>query len=166
MDAHAHAPCCVQLAWRMQQAACSTWHAWMGLTRQLQHHEKGALLHVQLLLPACTTPTASSHTVSCTCISLIKLWQWPHGTQAAYNPVLRDRYAPYNMATAVIHWLDKNPSPKEQWVLVLDADMQIRHPMLPEGYNLTRGWAVAARVGYMKRVRAGWGGDVCCSRSA
>jgi hypothetical protein len=74
----------------------------------------------------------------------------PHQTQAAYNPTLKDWYAAYNKPTAVKDWLDHNPKPKEQWILLLDSDMLLRHPFGPKDFNLTKGWAMAGHYDYMK----------------
>ncbi|GBF96079.1 peptidyl serine alpha-galactosyltransferase [Raphidocelis subcapitata] len=72
--------------------------------------------------------------------------------EAAYNAELKDWYAAYNKPTAVQDWLAHNPAPPEEWLLLLDADMLLRRPFLPEHFNLSKGWAVAGHYDYMKGV--------------
>lgn len=59
-----------------------------------------------------------------------------------------DNYAAYNKPGAVIDWLD-HVTPDEEWIVVLDSDMIMRHPFTSEIFNVTRGWAVGARYDYM-----------------
>lgn len=71
--------------------------------------------------------------------------------QYAWNPELKDWYAAYNKPGAVVDFLE-HIKPKEEWVLVLDSDMLLRRPFLPEHFNLSRGWAMAANYDYLKGV--------------
>lgn len=65
-----------------------------------------------------------------------------------HHPRTGDRYPPYNKPAGVIDWL-AHFTPEEEWILVLDSDMIIRRPILPEDYNLTKGWASGARYDYL-----------------
>ena len=42
--------------------------------------------------------------------------------------------------------------PEEEYILVIDADMIMRAPFLPEELGVSPGWAVSAYFGYLKGV--------------
>jgi hypothetical protein len=72
--------------------------------------------------------------------------------QYGYNPKIKDAYAPYNKPGAVVDFLEKAPA-EERYAVVLDSDMLLHKPFLPEEYKLTRGWAIgAAGYTYLKGV--------------
>jgi hypothetical protein len=72
----------------------------------------------------------------------------------SYNKELGDSYAAYNKPVAVSDWLAHHQDAEEEWLLLLDADMQLLRPFTPDEFKLTKGWAMAANYDYM-RVRAG-----------
>lgn len=78
----------------------------------------------------------------------------PLPLQANWNEELKDFYQAYNKPVAVRDWLEKHPAAPEKWVLLLDADMLLRHPFRSTDFNVSRGWAVAGHYDYMKV----WGG--------
>lgn len=67
-----------------------------------------------------------------------------------YEP-LKDYYPPYNKPAAVMEYLARN-DPKEDWVVILDSDMLVKDPFLPEELHLNRGWAYAADYYYLEGV--------------
>jgi len=69
------------------------------------------------------------------------------------NPRNNDTYAAYNKPAAIIDWLAHKP-PREEYVLVLDSDMILRHPFLPGRFPMVRpGWAVSGKYDYMAGVK-------------
>ncbi|EFN59242.1 hypothetical protein CHLNCDRAFT_138234 [Chlorella variabilis] len=68
------------------------------------------------------------------------------------HPRNGDIYSAYNKPVAIIDWLAKNDV-KEEYVLVIDADMIMREPFTPEEAGAKPGLAVAAYFGYMKGVK-------------
>lgn len=69
--------------------------------------------------------------------------------QAAHNKENDDTYGAYNKPKALSSWLDSNPAAKEAWLLILDPDMLLRHPIKPEGYDLQEDYAAAAYYDYL-----------------
>ncbi|GAB4816143.1 hypothetical protein N2152v2_003189 [Parachlorella kessleri] len=67
------------------------------------------------------------------------------------HPRTGDIYSAYNKPVAVIDWLAKTAVP-EEYILVLDADMIMREPFLPEQLGARPGRAVSAYYGYLKGV--------------
>ena len=67
------------------------------------------------------------------------------------NPHNKDVYSAYNKPEAVIDWLAHNEV-EEQFVLILDADMIMRRPFIPEELGARKGLAVSAFYGYLKGV--------------
>ncbi|GAB4815655.1 hypothetical protein N2152v2_002701 [Parachlorella kessleri] len=65
------------------------------------------------------------------------------------HPRTGDVYHAYNKPLAVLDWMSK-VEVKEDFVLVIDADMIMREPFIPEELGAKPGWAVAAYFGYMK----------------
>jgi hypothetical protein len=49
-------------------------------------------------------------------------------------------------------WLDAHRDAKEEWVLLLDSDMLLRHAFKPEDFDLPAGTAAAGHYDYMKGV--------------
>lgn len=68
------------------------------------------------------------------------------------HPRTNDRYNAYNKPVAVIDWLARNDV-KEDYILIIDADMIMRKPFDPEEEGIKPGWAVSAYFGYMIGVR-------------
>ncbi|KAK9809464.1 hypothetical protein WJX73_010859 [Symbiochloris irregularis] len=67
------------------------------------------------------------------------------------HPITKDVYSGINKPVAVLDWLEK-VKPKEEYILIIDADMIMRKPMLPEDLGAGPGWAVSAYFGYMAGV--------------
>lgn len=67
------------------------------------------------------------------------------------HPRTGDDYSAYNKPLAVIDWLARNDI-KEEYILIIDADMIMRKPFLPIASGAAPGWAVSAFFGYMKGV--------------
>jgi len=68
------------------------------------------------------------------------------------HPRTGDHYVAYNKPAAVADWL-RHFTPEEEWVLLLEADMVLRAPFLPEDLNLTKpGWAIGGRFEQLKGV--------------
>ncbi|GMH43508.1 hypothetical protein BSKO_11430 [Bryopsis sp. KO-2023] len=63
-----------------------------------------------------------------------------------HNPKNGDDYSPYNKPSGVMHWLDK-VKPKEEWILIMDADTVFRRQILPG--DLDEGWLAASQYMYM-----------------
>jgi len=68
-----------------------------------------------------------------------------------HHPRTGDVYSAYNKPVAVIDWLARNDV-KEDYVLIIDADMIMREPFLPDESGAKPGLAVSAYFGYMKGV--------------
>lgn len=69
-----------------------------------------------------------------------------------HHPRTGDVYSAYNKPVAVIDWLARNDV-KEDYVLIIDADMIMRSPFIPEIDGAAPGRAVSAFFGYMKGVK-------------
>ncbi|KFM28780.1 hypothetical protein F751_6301 [Auxenochlorella protothecoides] len=67
------------------------------------------------------------------------------------HPRTGDIYSAYNKPVAVIDWLARTEI-KEEYVLIIDADMIMLTPFLPDEVGASRGWAVSAYFSYMKGV--------------
>jgi hypothetical protein len=65
------------------------------------------------------------------------------------NPHNGDVYSAYNKPEAVIDWLAHNDI-EEEFVLILDADMIMRAPFIPEDLGAREGTAISAYYGYLK----------------
>ena len=65
------------------------------------------------------------------------------------NPHNGDVYSAYNKPEAVIDWLAHNEI-EEDFVLILDADMIMRAPFIPEDLGAKEGTAISAYYGYLK----------------
>lgn len=72
--------------------------------------------------------------------------------QAAYNNKTKDHYAPYNRPAGIMYWLE-HAKPKEEWILVVDPDTYIRHPLIPEKFQIQEGWVLATQYNYLKGVK-------------
>lgn len=68
------------------------------------------------------------------------------------NPHNGDVYSAYNKPEAVIDWLAHNEI-EEEFVLILDADMIMRAPFIPEDLGAKEGTAISAYYGYLKVQR-------------
>ena len=66
----------------------------------------------------------------------------------AVHPVTGDRYSPYNKPASIVHWLE-HAKPTADYVIILDADMIIRHPMTAELVEVEVGRPVSAYYGYL-----------------
>jgi NET1-associated nuclear protein 1 (U3 small nucleolar RNA-associated protein 17) len=68
-----------------------------------------------------------------------------------FNPHNNDAYLPYNKPGSIMHFLEKAP-PKEEWILVLDPDMQIRDTFEDWGrvYGAGGCWAAGSTLGRWK----------------
>jgi hypothetical protein len=67
------------------------------------------------------------------------------------HPRTGDVYSAYNKPVAVIDWLARNDV-EEDYVLIIDADMIMRAPFIPEIDGAKPGRAVSAYFSYMKGV--------------
>ena len=67
------------------------------------------------------------------------------------HPRTKDVYAAYNKPVAVIDWIARTDI-KEDYILIIDADMIMRKAIIPDEVGASPGWAVAAFFGYMKGV--------------
>jgi hypothetical protein len=63
--------------------------------------------------------------------------------QYSYYEPLQDGYPPYNRPGAMIDLFELQ-APQEEWVLIIDPDILIRRPLLPENLPVRRGWAIGA----------------------
>mmetsp|Transcript_7473 Transcript_7473/g.18044 ORF Transcript_7473/g.18044 Transcript_7473/m.18044 type:complete len:904 (+) Transcript_7473:124-2835(+) len=75
----------------------------------------------------------------------VETWVAPN---YANNPHNHDRYVAYNKPEAVVDWLE-HQTPEEEYVVVLDSDMTLRHPFLVEDLHPSPGRAIGARYTYM-----------------
>ncbi|CAJ2666070.1 unnamed protein product [Trifolium pratense] len=67
------------------------------------------------------------------------------------HPITGDWYPAINKPAGVVHWLKHSKEAKNvDWVLILDADMIIRGPILPWELGAEKGRPVAAYYGYLK----------------
>jgi hypothetical protein len=87
----------------------------------------------------CPTPTPAHHPPHHT----------THPTQYAWYEPLKDWYAAYNKPGAVVDYFEHFPNAPEDWVVVLDSDMLLKRPFVPEELPLERGWAYAAHYDYL-----------------
>jgi peptidyl serine alpha-galactosyltransferase len=69
------------------------------------------------------------------------------------NTQIKDTYAAYNKPGAVVDFLEKAPA-EERYVIILDSDMLLHKPFLPDdGADISPGWAMgAAGYTYLKGV--------------
>lgn len=59
------------------------------------------------------------------------------------------RYPAINKPAGVVHWLQNSPEANDvEWVVILDADMIIRQPIVPWELGVEKGKPVAALYGY------------------
>jgi hypothetical protein len=73
----------------------------------------------------------------------------PQAPSYTRNPHNGDVYSAYNKPEAVIDWLAHNDI-EEEFVLILDADMIMRAPFIPEDLGAKEGTAISAYYGYLK----------------
>jgi hypothetical protein len=71
--------------------------------------------------------------------------------QYAWYEPLKDWYAAYNKPGAVVDYFE-HTTPKEEWIVILDSDMLLKTPFIPEDLPLERGWAYAAHYDYLVGV--------------
>ncbi|KAK9863378.1 hypothetical protein WJX84_005251 [Apatococcus fuscideae] len=64
---------------------------------------------------------------------------------------MNDVYSAYNKPGAVLHWLETTDV-KEDYILVIDADMIMREPFIPEDVGVGPGWGLSAYFSYLKGV--------------
>ncbi|KAK9813259.1 hypothetical protein WJX72_011566 [[Myrmecia] bisecta] len=66
------------------------------------------------------------------------------------HPVTGDEYPALNKPVAIQHWLE-HVNPPEEWILVIDPDMILRHKMADWGprFGAGPGWAVGVYFNYM-----------------
>lgn len=69
----------------------------------------------------------------------------------AVHPVTGDIYGAYNKPVAVLDYLTNN-SPPEDFLLVMDADMILRRPLVPVEMGARLGKPISARYGYLTGV--------------
>jgi hypothetical protein len=126
---------------------CTPYSDWQTVTLIFSWRESnqpGPLSRVM----CCTPREAASY--SGAMLSLVPTHVAPSLTK---NPHNNDTYAAYNKPAAIIDWLAHKP-PKEEFVLVLDSDMILRHPFLPGRFPMVRpGWAVSGKYDYMAGVK-------------
>lgn len=67
------------------------------------------------------------------------------------NPHNDDIYSAYNKPESIISWLE-NTDVKEEYVLILDADMVMRATFTPDEFQAEKGHPVSAFYGYLKGV--------------
>lgn len=72
----------------------------------------------------------------------------------AYDEKTKDYYAAFNKPGAVLDFMTKG-TPMADYMLVIDSDMQLRHPFRPDKYNMTRGKAISADY----TCELGWAGE-------
>lgn len=66
------------------------------------------------------------------------------------HPVTNDWYPAINKPAGVVHWLNHSQDAKNvDWVVILDADMIIRRPIIPWELGVEKGKPVAAYYGYL-----------------
>ncbi|XP_002970675.2 peptidyl serine alpha-galactosyltransferase isoform X1 [Selaginella moellendorffii] len=66
------------------------------------------------------------------------------------HPVTGDWYPAINKPAGVVHWLNHSEDAKKvDWVVILDADMIIRKPLLPWDLGAEKGKPVSASYGYL-----------------
>ncbi|KAI5056486.1 hypothetical protein GOP47_0028304 [Adiantum capillus-veneris] len=66
------------------------------------------------------------------------------------HPKTGDWYPAINKPAGVLHWLQNSPEANDvEWVIILDADMIIRKPIVPWELGVEKGKPVAALYGYL-----------------
>ncbi|KAG6549628.1 hypothetical protein Mapa_008606 [Marchantia paleacea] len=66
------------------------------------------------------------------------------------HPVTGDWYPAINKPAGVVHWLKTSEEAKHvDWVVILDADMVMRHPITPWEVGAEKGKPVSASYGYL-----------------
>ncbi len=104
----------------------------------------------------CNGATDACHIGEPTCATIQFDMLHKFQSQPAYVPtcltyVLLACPAAYNKPGALVDWLNKTKV-EEEYVLLLDSDMLLRRPFLPEEFNLTKGWVRAPYYSYLKGV--------------
>lgn len=113
--------------------------------------------HLSPHLILAVLPSQAALLLACLCLTCLSLpsppktHPSPTSPQYAYYEPLKDWYAAYNKPGAVVDYFEHH-SPKEEWVVVLDSDMLLKTPFLPEELPLERGWAYAAHYDYLSGV--------------
>ncbi|GMH38719.1 hypothetical protein BSKO_06603 [Bryopsis sp. KO-2023] len=67
------------------------------------------------------------------------------------HPETGDNYGAYNKPGAVMDFLNNNKI-EEEYILVLDGDMLLRRPVIPQEMGARLGLGISARYGYLKGV--------------
>lgn len=121
---------------------CTTYSDWQTLGMVFSWRESGQPGPLSKVM-CCTEDQAKKYNKDM--LNLVKTHIAPSYT---VHPSTGDVYPAYNKPEAVIDWL-AHFTPEEEWIVVLDSDMLLRRPFLPQDFNLTRGWAMGAKYTYM-----------------
>lgn len=125
---------------------CAKYQDWQTIVAAFAWRESGQPGNLTRVVNCSPTQTESYSKV------MMEVMPTFWARQYAYNANIKDAYAPYNKPGAIVDFLAKAPA-KERNVVVLDSDMLLHKPFLPEEFNLTRGWAIgAAGYTYLKGV--------------
>lgn len=125
---------------------CSPYFSWQTLGMFYSHRKSGQPGPITRIM--CCTPEEYDRLPAAD-RDLVPTHVAPSYT---HHPRNGDTYSAYNKPVAIIDWLAKNDV-KEDYVLVIDADMIMREPFTPEEAGARPGRAVSAFFGYMKGVK-------------
>lgn len=125
---------------------CTAYSDWQTLTLIFSWRESGQPGPLTRVM--CCTPEEAAR-YSGAMLSLVPTHVAPSLTK---NPHNNDTYAAYNKPGAIIDWL-AHFTPREEFLLVMDSDMILRHPFLPGRFPMVRpGWAASGKYDYLAGV--------------
>lgn len=143
-------------SWQQHCVGCVTVQATHGVCFNTLgvccHAQRLVVMHCRALnQPEATSPwwwllrggKPSANSLHCCCCVYFLQYTW-------YEP-LKDHYPAYNKPGAVVDYFAHHNS-TEDWVVILDSDMLVKNPFLPEELLLDKGWAYAAGYSYLKGV--------------
>lgn len=122
---------------------CGTYFVWQALGMMYSHRKSGQPGKITRLM-SCTDEQWEAFPDK----NLMPTHRAPSYT---HNPHNGDVYSAYNKPEAVLDWLAHNEV-EEEFVLILDADMIMRAPFIPEDLGAKEGTAISAYYGYLKGV--------------
>ncbi|KAK9918872.1 hypothetical protein WJX75_007695 [Coccomyxa subellipsoidea] len=124
---------------------CSKYFDWQILGFAYSFRRAGQLGPLTRLLP-CTKEELKSHIP--TEIQGVKTYVAPSFAKDSEHD---DSYPPYNKPGAITHWL-RFSEPEEPFILIMDSDIIMRRPYVPEELKVRPGWAAAPYFDFLKGV--------------
>jgi hypothetical protein len=127
---------------------CSPYADWQTLALAFSHRDAGQSGPLTRVM-SCTDQEAKEHDKG-----LVGIVTTHIAPSYSTHPRTGDRYVAYNKPSAVGDWL-KHFTPEEEWILILEADMLLRHAVALDGYPHLKGpgYAVGARYEQLVGVK-------------